>query len=196
MKNVDIYSPVRGLLGSAAAIALLAIGTTVPGAATPVSIVNPSFEANGSGPTFCPNITGWSCTLNGNIFNETQQPGTSVFSGGVPNGLDAACVGCFGGGADDFFQTLTTPLAANTTYTMSVFIGWDNLFNAPPEPFTVSLEANGTVLASDSSLTLVKNSFVKDTIVFNSGASPAQLGQDLLIRLKGNGNGGVGAVTV
>lgn len=76
-----------------------------------------------------------------------------------------------------------------------MYVGWDQLFSAPAEPFTVNLQANGITLASDSSLTLVKDSFVLDQIIFNSGASPAQLGQDLAIRLAGNGNAG-GAVTV
>ena len=49
------------------------------------------------------------------------------------------------------------------------------------------MEANGTVLASDSALVLTKNAFVQDTVVFNSGPSPAQLGQALLIRLAGTG---------
>jgi hypothetical protein len=189
MKNASDYSPVLTALSNVAFISLLALSMTVPGWASPVTIVNPSFEADGTGFHVCSSVgnavTGWNCTLNTSVGNDVDNPSATYFTGGVPDGVSAAAIGIFGGHFNDdaFFQILSATVAANTTYTLQMYVGHDNFasFDTP----TISLEANGAVLASDSSINPAQNSFALDTIVFNSGPSPAQLLQPLTIRMIG-----------
>ncbi len=92
-------------------------------------------------------------------------------------------------------QTLTSTLAANTRYTLTVRIGniasgWsvDNtFFNLNGFPgYRVDLLAGNTLLASDNNSlagTIPEGGWGQSTVVYESNAAPAGLNQNLRIRL-------------
>jgi hypothetical protein len=139
MKNAPDYSPLLTALSTVAFISLHALSMTVPGLASPVTIVNPGFEADGTGFHNCSSVgnavTGWNCTVNTTIGNYVDNPGTIYFTGGVPDGVSAAAIGIFGSHFNDdaFFQILSATVAVNTTYTLQMYVGHDNFasFDTP-----------------------------------------------------------------
>jgi len=85
-------------------------------------------------------------------------------------------------------QVLPTNLAANTTYTLTVQVGnpkfGDYTVGNTFPGYRVQLLADGVVLAEDlNSQAVATDTWVTSTVVYNSGATPAQLGQPLEIRL-------------
>jgi hypothetical protein len=62
--------------------------------------------------------------------------------------------------------------------------------------YYASQNAGNDTLASSSAATPVGGTFVIDEIVYNSGATPAQLGKPLQILVKGVGNGQVDVAAV
>ena len=80
-------------------------------------------------------------------------------------------------------QILSANVQADTTYTLMVDVG--QRLDFPLVSYTVALIANGVTLASDSSLRPAPGTFLTDTILYNSGSNPAQLGQNLEIQLSG-----------
>ena len=168
---------------------LLAIASTLLSHAALLTITNASFE----NPVLAPNtygvgVSGWT-SINGGGFNTaTYNPtSTSFIAGGsAPDGSNVAFISANntapGAGIS---QTLSATLQANTTYTLT----FDVIHMVTPvlDSYFGSLSANGVTLASDGSVTPALTQFALDTIVFNSGANPAQLGQALTITLQGTG---------
>jgi hypothetical protein len=163
----------------------VAIGATALSAfAASISVVNPSFEADPQSCAGCFTLnlaTGWSATGQSSTF----QPSAGSFAS-VPNGINVGAAGS-ANGSGDFFQTLSAVLQANTAYALTVEVG--QRLDFPFGGYVVELLAGSVVLASDSSLSPARGAFLLSTVVYNSGSSPAQLGQALAIHLTGKGPG-------
>jgi len=168
---------------------ILAIGAGSAALATPLLINNPSFEL----PVLSPGTTGvgvvdWTSIDGGGFNTATYNPsGTSFISGGsAPDGSNIAMISAnnLAAGAG-ITQTLSATLLANTTYTLTFDV--IHLVTTVMDPYLGSLIANGVTLASDSSLSPALTDYALDTIVYNSGAAPPELGQALTITLQGTG---------
>lgn len=173
------------------ALAVLA----VPGFASPVLIANPSFETPTLSEPFNFGITSWTCTATCITIMATD---AGIFSS-APDGTQVAALGEAGGaGNSAMSQTLSATLLANTLYTLTFFVGnpADNAaYNY--SGYTVILSANGVTLATDTNaVSPAAGQFVKDTLTFNSGASPAELGQSLTITLNDDFHVGAAAFAV
>lgn len=157
---------------------LIGMLTGRPAAATDVPITNPGFEADplpigGIRTT----ITGWRTSPGGGdgIF----RPTASDYPGGIPEGRNVAYVNLPG---NSVRQILSTPLEPNTTYVLSVEVGWNN--NDPFAGYLVQLRAGGTVLAEDrSKLRPVQGTWVTSTVRYTSGDAGPELGAPLEIWL-------------
>lgn len=153
-----------------------------------------AITAGGDGPTyFIGTLTPFEPDPIGN-------PGVYVnFPAGAAEGQRVAIAfnffGSGGGGEYGLEQTLAETLAADTTYTLEVEIGniasgtamSGQFFDLSGFPgYRVDLMAGGQILAQDvNSLggTIPEGQFATSTVVFATGASHAQLGQPLVIRL-------------
>jgi hypothetical protein len=84
-------------------------------------------------------------------------------------------------------QTVGATVQANTTYVLTVTVGAraDEVFTG----YLASLLAGNVTLISGHQATPVGGVFVTETLVYESGATPAQLGQPIQIFIKSNGNG-------
>jgi hypothetical protein len=164
-------------------LALLALFLSIasPASAGSITVLNPGFEAlvlPGPGAFALGNIPDWSTLGQAATF----WPDTAEFPGGAPQGVNVAAVGNnVGGGMVS--QILSATVQADTTYTLMVDVG--QRLDFPLVSYTVALIANGVTLASDSSLRPAPGTFLTDTILYNSGSNPAQLGQNLEIQLSG-----------
>jgi len=141
--------------------------------AAPLTVNNPSFELPAQSPGGFTNgvVTGW--TVNntaGGVWRPAVGPnnGSNFFSS-IPNLNQVLFVG-FNGLATDVNQSLGIALLPNTTYTLSYFVG--QRYDLPLSTYTVALDANSTVLVSDSLGAPTAGNFVMRTIGFNSGPSP------------------------
>jgi fibronectin type 3 domain-containing protein len=150
----------------AAPTGLSATGTVVGASAIPVA--NASFES----PS-CP--TGI-CTPDSWIVNAAgiSTPPASIFPT-VPAGTQAAY-----NNAGSLTQVLTTTLALNTNYTLTVYAGARSGQSFGP---VVHLLAGSTVLGSASGVTPGAGKWTPWTLVFDSGVSNAAVGQPLQISL-------------
>ena len=166
-----LFAPIlAGILGGSVAVR--------PAAAFDVPITNPGFESDplpvgGIRIT----ITGWRTSPGGGdgIFRPTP----SDYPGGIPEGRNVAYVNLSG---NTVRQVLSTPLEPNTTYVLSVAVGWNN--NDPFAGYLVQLRAGGTVLAEDrSSLHPAQGTWVTSTVRYTSGDAEPELGAPLEIRL-------------
>lgn len=136
----------------------------------------------------------------GTYFIGTLQPSPPTnFTLGAPEGTRVGIAFNFAGsggqGEYGFSQTLSETLQANTTYQLDVGIGniasgtalSGTFFNLDGFPgYRVDLLAGGVVLAQDNNTfagVVGEGDFLDSSITFNSGASHAQLGQSLQIRL-------------
>jgi hypothetical protein len=156
--------------------------------ASSLIVLNPGFEdlvlpGPGSGSNYSLyNIPSWNLTGEAG----TWKPGPLQFPSGVPEGDNVAALGnTIGGGV--ISQILSATLQANTNYTLMVDVG--QRLDYALVSYTVELIANGVTLSSDSSLHPAPGTFLTDTIIYNSGLNPAQLGQNLAIRLSAVVNG-------
>ncbi len=146
--------------------------------AASITISDPSFETpvglSGVGkasPVF--SGTGWTSTGGSPVIDFA---GTNQYVS-IPNGNQVAILDDFNG-AGTLSQALSATLAADTTYTLTFWVG-NNLL-LPYSGYTAALTAGGVTLAADNSaVSPTAGHFLQDTITFNSGASPAQLGQAL-----------------
>jgi hypothetical protein len=164
----------------------LALVSAASGHAGPVSITNPSFE----NPTLSPGnffigVNGWTLIDGGGFNVYTYNPsGTAL--GSAPDGDNIAEISGNNIAPDaGITQILTATLEANTTYTLTFDV--IHLVTTTMDPYLGSLIANGVTLASDNSLDPALNQYALDTIVYNSGPDPAELGQALTITLVGAG---------
>lgn len=155
-----------------------------PALANPLTVLNPSFEDPViTTPGSTSPIVDWSVTGNTNTF----RPTAAQFPAGVPDGVNDAAIGPFSG---TIFQVLAATLQANTTYTLKVDVGVRADF--PFSGYEVELIAatSGDILVADGSLNPAPGTFLTDTLIFNSGPSPVQLGQNLKILLLAPDNSG------
>lgn len=194
-------------------LAALLLTVPLLAAAQPLAIANPGFEADAAaaGAFIVGLPDGWSAydpsgILNGNsnaLGNIHPLSGTDFFPAGAPEGNQAALVFLSGANAAPagLQQTLAATLQASTRYTLSVAVGniasgtslpgsadgggvFYNLAGFPG--YRLELLAGGQLLAADhDSLggSIAEGSFVTATLQFDSGATPALLGQPLGIRL-------------
>ena len=179
-----------------------------------ITILNPSFEADvlacspGPGCATDDTLTDWTgSTANpsgfsggGVAFNNfgVYKPGTAEYPGGVPDGVNVAYLSTNVYNVS-ISQVLGSDLVANDTYTLTGFVGIRKDTSVIPPGigdfgYNVALEANGTVLNSlvnegKVNAFLTPGTFVPFTVTFNSGSTPAQLGQALEIVLTDDGSG-------
>jgi hypothetical protein len=121
------------------------------------------------------------------------KPSTASYPLGVPNGVNVAFL-TEDGPSVSISQTLSATLKASDTYTLNYYVGLradPNVFNPAfgCYGFSVSLEAGGTVLATTSpACPATVGTFESLNLVYNSGANPAQLGDQLQIVLTATGS--------
>ncbi|MFZ4682775.1 MAG: hypothetical protein ACOYMS_09750 [Terrimicrobiaceae bacterium] len=195
-------------------IGLITLAVVFPFAwadATPLTVANHSFETPlVSSGTFIASDssapTGWS--IYGSLqsgfrfFGALNPTGTTLYSGGAPDGSNVGVVFLFTpesveGGLQ---QTLGDTLQLSTQYTLTVDVGNiandstppHNSFNFTGFPgYRVELLAGGTVIASDNNtLAPSEGSFLTSEVTFTTGTSHALAGQALglrLINLNGSG---------
>jgi hypothetical protein len=124
-------------------------------------------------------------------FSGTLKPGAAQYTAGVvPEGVNVAYLGEPLTSTGSISQILDATLQANTTYTLSFFVGHrlDEAFTG----YVAVLEAGGTPLASSGAgLFPAAGTFLEDTIVVKTGAQPVHLGQRLGISIQSLGLGQV-----
>ena len=86
-------------------------------------------------------------------------------------------------------QTLGATVQANTTYILTAEVGAraDNPFTG----YTASLLAGNVLLTSGHKATPAGGTFVTEVVAYESGATPAQLGQPLQVLITSTGDGQV-----
>jgi hypothetical protein len=184
MRNIALFSTMA---------ILSAIGNA---SASPITVNNFSFEALvltcAPGPACFTlgDIPGWVVSSVPSTATFKPSTGPSGEYTSIPNGVNVAAVGNEIGGAN-ILQALTATVQANTLYTLGVSVGHRADF--PFSEYTIDLEAGGTILASDSSLSPGPGTFLTDTITFSSGPTPPTLGDQLGIRLSATGLSVTGA---
>lgn len=187
-------------------ILLLAACLAVPVAAdaTLLTVNNPSFESPVTAPgTFTGQIasgpTGWTvyntgATNSDRYFGVWNPAGTDSFLDPVPDGANIGVVflnNTTGIAEAGLQQVLSATLQLSTYYTLTVEVGnFDPGAGGAPWNFTgfpgyrVDLLAGGTLLASDNNTLLpAEGRFLTSTVPFTTGASHANAGQPLTIRL-------------
>jgi hypothetical protein len=105
-----------------------------------------------------------------------------------PTGLYCAAIGN-SSSSGSILQTLGATVQANTTYILTLEVGAraDYVFTG----YEASLLAGNVTLASGHKATPVGGTFVTEVVLYQSGASPAQLGQPLQILITSTGDGQV-----
>jgi len=149
---------------------VLALFVTVSGSwAGVIPVTNPSFESP-SCPTGTCIPTGWTVAHGG-----SWTPTSGVFTS-IPDGTQVA----FGNVGGLLTQVLTTALASDTTYTLTVDVGARAGDGFAP---TIQLLAGSTVLGSASGATPTAGNWAVWTLVYDSGSSNPLAGQALEISL-------------
>ena len=185
--------------------ALLLFGAS--NSALAITVLNHSFEDDpeNNGIFFFGNPTGWSLIDDGSIINPgsftnvqgtISLPGQPFFGGVAPDGDNVALLFISGSsqvGTSEIglAQVLTTNLAANTQYTLSVEVGnigiGSGTFDLSGFPgYRIELLAGGNVLVDDVELTdspIVDDEFQTRNLIFSTDANPLFLDQALEIRL-------------
>ncbi len=149
-------------------------------AAQPVTVTNPSFEANSSGTP-----AGWT-DINGGA--DAFTPGTDQYNPltKIPDGTNVASI--FGGLAGDgISQVLAATLQEDASYTLTVQIG--DPADTDFDGYTIQLLADGNVLAEDDNTQApADGDFTMATAAYVYDAGDAALvGQPLEIRLLSKG---------
>ena len=152
----------------------------------PIAVANPGFEDDAIFCAGCyyPAITGWLVGPNSGVQNGTA----ATFPGGLPNGVNFAYVGN-AHSTGSLTQVLNATVKANSTYTLKMNVGQQ--LGIGLTGYVAALVADGVTLASDNSLKPAPGTFLEETIVYNSGPNPPQLGRPLVIFIKSSGNGQV-----
>jgi len=134
-------------------------------------------------PAWLPGGAGLCCGSAG-----TFKPSTVQYPDGIPGGVNVAFLG---DSEKDgvIFQTVAATIQANTIYTLTLSVG--QRADTPSTGYRASLVAGGATLAYDSSLSPAPGTWLKDVIVYNSGAHPPLLGQLLGISIRSLGTGQV-----
>jgi hypothetical protein len=158
--------------------------------ATSIPILNPKFDMDVltcSPSNTCGQygITGWIVGPGTGVakFSTTQYPGIAPSTG-----LYVADLG-YSATSGSILQTVGATVQANTTYILTVEVGAraDYVFTG----YAASLLAGNVVLASGHKATPVGGTFVTEIVVYQPGATPAQLGQPLQILITSTGDGQV-----
>jgi len=151
-----------------------------------IPIANPGFEEDElfCGGCFYPATTGWSVGPNSGV----QKASTSESPGGVPDGANFAYVGD-ANSTGSLTQVLNATVRANATYTLTMSVGQQ--LGIALTGYVAALMAGGVTLASNNSLKPAPGTFLEETIVYDSGPNPPQIGRPLLIFVKSFGNGQV-----
>jgi hypothetical protein len=120
-------------------------------------------------------------------------PSASEGYGGIaPEGENVAYTTSYVGYDDGLSQVLSDTLEADTTYELSVLVGNPSPYNTvdPNNPtgvtgdYRIELLAGGVLLASDTGPSPTDDTYwTIASCIYNSGASPAQLGEALEIRI-------------
>ena len=149
--------------------------------AAPITVVNPSFEANVVGDGgFTTTITGW--TASGASNSGTFNPQAFLYPGGIPDGQNVV----FSNG-QTVAQVLSAALTANTYYTLQTAVGIRSDGSAPAS-HTIELWAGATKVASASPVVSSVGTFVTGTAQYFARVDDPQLGQPLEIRLVKTGS--------
>jgi hypothetical protein len=173
---------IRTMLLSLAALSVCAASAQVN-----IPVLNPLFDLDelpGSpGPsTGQAGITGWISGPQTGVFKAS----TAQYPSAPTTGLYCAYVGgTYASGS--ILQTVGATVQANTTYTLKVSVGARTDF--PFTGYTAALLAGNVTLAFGNKATPVGGTFVTEVVVYESGDTPAQLGQPLQILVKSLGNG-------
>ncbi len=149
---------------------------------TAIPVLNYSFESPAlASDTFNGSIDDWNQTVStyGGVWNYTGT-GTTFFNTPPPDGNQVAYKN---GGT--IYQQLTTTIAANTTYTLSVYLGLRNdLFTADPQ-YSIQIGYDGGFLplANLSPAPPAPGDWELETLSYTSPASGVMIGEDLDISL-------------
>jgi len=154
--------------------------------ATPITIVNASFEdgpstgtqtySNGDGSWYY-SANGWVIT-SGTLMG-TYNPSNTFDS--IPNGEQIAFTN-----SPAFYQTLSTTLSSNTLYTLSAYVGWRNDVDTW-SGYTMELWAGDSIIASISAPTPEKSDWELTTLTYTS-RDVVTTGQLLKIRVDNLGS--------
>ena len=161
----------------------LALTITSPANSAPISINNASFETPAL--TCTPGAICFQLNFGGtrtmpapaSVFRPSVGPGLEYDA--LPDGLQVAALGPATG---QLYQDLTATLTANSTYTLIYYVGQRSDFAIGT--YSVSLMANGVVLASDSGGAPRPGSFVQRSITYDSGVASSELGQILRVDIE------------
>ena len=146
-----------------------------------IPIVNPSFESPSAGTFIIGLATGWIVTGNAGVLSDYCP---SCFPPPV-DGLQEAFIN----GVGSIDQVLTTSLAANTTYTLTVYVGQrTDVPGLTASSYDVQLLAGGVLLAQNGSVLPASHTFSPVIVTFTTGSSGPQIGQALEIDLVSNNN--------
>jgi hypothetical protein len=173
---------------------LAALFMSVLSAQTPVSIpiINAIFQDDtldcSPGCSYA-NLTGWVVGPQTGVFKAS----TAQYPSAPASGLYVAYLGNTDA-TGSILQTLSATVQANTTYTLTLGVG--ARADSPFTGYLASLMAGNVTVASSNKATPVGGTFVSDVIEYNSGATPAQLGQRLQIFVKSLGSGQVNIAKV
>jgi len=153
----------------------------------PIPILNPRFDVDvlacsPGGSCYQYGITGWAAGP------ETYlgKAGTTQYPGAPSTGLYVAIIGN-SSATGSILQTLGATLQANTTYILTLEVG--ARADYPFTGYVASLMAGNVTLASGHESTPVGGTFVTEVVGYESGATPAQLGQPLQILITSTGTG-------
>jgi hypothetical protein len=158
--------------------------------AVPIPILNPKFDMDvlTCSPGYdCygnAGITGWICGPTVSV----QKMSTAQYPNAPSTGLTVGAIGNTTG-SGSILQTVGATVQANTTYILTVEVGAraDYVFTG----YAASLLAGNVTLASGHKATPVGGTFLTEVVVYESGATPAQLGQPLQILITSTGDGQV-----
>jgi len=161
---------------------VLSLSATVL-AAMPITVVNPSFEADALGDgSISHTITGWQTTSGGGdgVFN----PSAAQYPDGLPDGTNVAYTNLPGNFVS---QTVTDVVEAGRIYTLRVQVG--RKVGESFAGYRVQLRtADDTILAEDDSTqTPAAGEFVPVTVTYRAEAGDPELGEQLKIYLAAPG---------
>jgi hypothetical protein len=152
---------------------------------TSIPISNPGFEnptlADGAWQATIPN---WTLTLASDSTAGPWNPTASHFSPQASEGSNVVYVDTSSSTAGESIisQQLSSSLAANTTYTLQVDVGYPN--TTDNKDYRIELTAGGQVLAQDdNSLSLIQGGWKTSTINYTAAGDDPNLGDPLGIRL-------------
>ena len=185
-------SAIKRIIGTKITLlSMVFLAYAAPSQASSIAITNSGFEDPVQGPGGIGNgaATGWAVS---NVDAGVWFPITGqFFNTAAPEGNQVLFVGFVGAAADVNQTPLAATVQADTTYTLSFLLG--RRLDLELSTYSVSLEANGVVLGSDSAGSPTAGNFIPRTITFNSGASPATLGQQLGIFIHASGLSATGS---